>query len=91
MNNLTAERVLFAFAEGGGEDYPFRLNNPVPAASGKRFASVDGTVAPAAFCRRDNRALIDSQHRRVPCADCGAALVGNHDIANVMAEARLHA
>ena len=56
MNNLTAERVLFAFAEGGGEDYPFRLNNPVPAASGKRFATVDGAIAPAPICCRDSRA-----------------------------------
>jgi len=60
VNNLPAERVLFAFAEGTREDYPFRLNNPGPAASGQRFAIVDAAVAPDALCCCDNRAAIDS-------------------------------
>lgn len=63
MNNLTADAVLFAFAEGGGEDYPFRLNNPDPAASGRPSAIVVGAVAPDAFCCSDSRFGVNPQHR----------------------------
>jgi hypothetical protein len=45
MNNLPADVVLFAFADGLDEDYRFRLNNPRMAASGWRFAVVDGATA----------------------------------------------
>jgi hypothetical protein len=45
MNNLPADVVLFAFAEGLDEDYRFRLNNPGMAASGRRFAVVDAAAA----------------------------------------------
>jgi hypothetical protein len=64
MNNLTAGRVLLAIAEGSGEDFPFRLNNPGPAASRRRSAIVVGAVAPNAFCCPDNRAVLNAQHRR---------------------------
>jgi hypothetical protein len=38
MNNLSAERVLFAFAKAAGEDYLFRLIDPGMAVSRRRFA-----------------------------------------------------
>jgi hypothetical protein len=44
MNNLPAERVLFAFAKPVGEDYLFRLINPGMAASRRRFAGVGAAV-----------------------------------------------
>jgi hypothetical protein len=44
MNNLSAERVLFAFAKPVGEDYRFRLIKPAMAASRRRFAGVEPAV-----------------------------------------------
>ena len=44
MNNLSAERVLFAFAKPVGEDYLFRLIKPAMAASRPRFAGVAPAV-----------------------------------------------
>jgi hypothetical protein len=44
MNNLSAERVLFAFAKPGGEDYLFRLINPGMAASRRRFAGAEPAI-----------------------------------------------
>jgi hypothetical protein len=44
MNNLSAERVLFAFAKAAGEDYLFRLINPGMAASRRRFAGSEPAI-----------------------------------------------
>jgi hypothetical protein len=44
MNNLSAERVLFAFAKPVGEDYLFRLINPAMAAFRRRFAGVEPVI-----------------------------------------------
>jgi hypothetical protein len=70
MNNLTAERVLFAFAKGSGEDYPFRLNNPSQAAFGGPFAPGNGAATAEAACCPANRAAIKAPHRRACGTDC---------------------
>jgi hypothetical protein len=49
MNNLPADLVLFAFAEGLDEDYLFRLIKPGMAAPGRRIAVVDGADAAVAL------------------------------------------
>jgi hypothetical protein len=55
MNNLSAERVLFAFAKPVGEDYLFRLIKPAMAASRRRFAGVEPAVEAATPHCRANR------------------------------------
>jgi hypothetical protein len=68
MNNLSAERVLFAFAEAAGEDYLFRLINPGMAVSTRRFADVEPAIETAAPHCRVNREASDSRHPRVSTA-----------------------
>ena len=69
MNNLSAERVLFAFAEAAGEDYLFRLIKPGMAVSTRRFAGVEPTIETAAPRGRVNRMANESRH---PCVSTAA-------------------
>jgi hypothetical protein len=63
MNNLPADVVLFAFAEGLDEDYLFRLNKPDMAASGRRLAVVDGAAAVVSLRCCSSRAATIRRHR----------------------------
>ena len=65
MNNLPAERVLFAFAKPAGEDYLFRLMNLGVAAWGRRFAAAEAAVSAIGPRRRASiAAMIRAFFRR---------------------------
>jgi hypothetical protein len=73
MNNLSAERVLFAFAKAAGEDYLFRLINPGMAVSRRRFAGIEPAIETTAPHSDVNRKADD---RRYSCVSTGMPHAG---------------
>jgi hypothetical protein len=64
LNNLPAERVLFAFARPPREDYLFRLINPGIMESGQRFTATQPAVEVTASRCRANRERVTGDRTR---------------------------